>query len=298
MNQTVVIIAGGVAVVGGVILYRRFQAAKTSPAPDKCAAFAGIVGDVAGTAAGPADLSANSSAQQAAYLACKVASSIPWDKIANAVGLDPKGCGDWHKRNVELHGAPRLTIHPVLAAYLERERRWSQPPICTNPGVIEYGDGWIPYADENGKPRPGYKNAGDRSMSKWPARAQGAIATGRLYNETLRTGDPLTRKHTAAIGTFPMKVAAGSTAYWVRGQPMVCAAGQTIALDHRGDPTGPGIPVCWAASSPPPERRDEPGGLSDLFGLFGHDGRSTGGAQVPGTTTTEDGKTTTTYDHR
>jgi hypothetical protein len=286
MNQTVVIVAGGVALVGGVILYRRFQAAKTSPAPDKCAAFAGIVGDVAGTAAGPADLSANSSAQQAAYLACKLASSIPWDKIKSFVGLDSKGCLDYHAQNEKLNGPAKETIHPQFAAFLETERIGSQPWICTKPGVMRYQNGCEPYPDEDGKMRPGCA-PGTHSLTKQRGDRGASIGSGRPYNPLTRVGDPTTRKHTAAMGQFPLTVKQGEVGWWVRGAPVVCSANATIAKDHRGEERL----VCWPSSTAPEPRRDS----SNWWDLFGLDGRS-GGAQVPGTTTITDDKTTT--DHR
>jgi hypothetical protein len=301
-TTTVLIVGGvGVAVVGGVLVWKHWQAAKAAPAVDKCAAFANIVGDVAGTAAGPADLSANSSANLAAYWACKLGSALPLDDVASGfkrmLGFDGPTCDDHAKKNIGLNGAPAESFPAGLLAVLKAEG-W----VCGD-GTIRYANGCSPYVDTATLTTPGGLRAGcvkgTAALSDKRPRTQAAsLFSGRPWNAATKTGDPTTRKHIASMGRFPLTVPTGGTAWYVRGKPMVCKAGEQIALDQRTG--GAGTPVCWPTSAPPPERRssstDAPG-YGWFTDLFGSDGKTTHGTQVPTVTVNEE-TNTTTYDRR
>ncbi len=79
-STTILLVGGALAAGVGGLLYLRH---KSTVPPSPCGALATIVGDIAGTFAGPADVGANANAKAASELACKVASLLPFGKIAD-----------------------------------------------------------------------------------------------------------------------------------------------------------------------------------------------------------------------
>lgn len=283
---TGILIAGGV--VGGALALRAYAQSRAPQGTSACDAVATLAGEAASryadsqTGGGGEAADTRGKTEQAVKIACNVIDKIV-DKVRGFVGGE--GCLEKHPKNIQANGQPSLTCHPVLAAFLERDRSLGGPVFCSRPGVLRYGTCEPFRGDQPGMVRPGCA-PGTEVMSGRGGAAQRQFLSGRLWNPATRTGDPFTREHTKDIGPFPLAVPVGARAFWVRGQPLVCKAGETLALDHRGESVG--VPRCWPASSPPPTRREDPQASLpswlDWLGL--------GGGTNPGTTTG------TTTDHR
>lgn len=296
-----VAVVGGLA-AGGILLLRHLNRSRE---PSRCGLVADIVGDIAGTLAGPSPEGAAKGdvAQRAAEAACNLLGNLPSireagetvinagfsisDGLRNLLGISGPGTCDDAKRaeNIRLNGAVVKRVHdrfptpPLVAASICAANMKGPDGEALHPlrrdVPLEYANGCVPYS---GHPGNAKCVQGTHALNRGQNAATRAMGTGRLGV------DPTTREHTGAADKFPIPIPAGHRAFWVRGQPQTCAAGSTVATDHRASSTAH-TSVCW------------PSGEADIPRTPRREG-----AGSPGTgTTTSGGRTSavgTTRDHR
>lgn len=247
-SETTWWLAAGAAVVGAGVLLLRRRAAAADGGADDCDKLAPL------------------GAQ--AVAACKAARGLfgVLDKLSTT-------CYEAAAQNRALNGEP-VPLHPSLRAQAKMFAfggagggQWVDavaPPAryrngCVAiPGHPDWGKcapGTVSQVCDKAGHGPGLNDSGFGERAR--------VAALRAYTGARSAGsrtslDPYTRKHEASpaqgrpSGPFPLTVPAGGSAWWDRGEPRVCPAGQTLAgseddkgdIDHRE-----GAPRCVSTSS-------------------------------------------------
>lgn len=261
--------AGG---AGAGYLYLRWKADQDQTS--SCEALGSLIGGIAGTAAGPGDATANANAQRLTQIACNLLGNA--DQIINGVsnvgfGISDRladglntvlGRGDdgrcnagsaQKKKNEELNGPVTARAHEKMPSgqivggvcHKSLNKRVDIP--------LRHQNGCVPYQGAPGweKCKPGTTSLTTDGAN--PARIR-AIGSGRVGVDPFSFKDSGER---AFRDPFPEDVPAGGTAYWINGQPFVCAG--TVALDHRSGREGQVVCLGGAGTGViPPHVGDHP----------------------------------------